>query len=409
MNHWQVIRSQPRLLAFGALLTFLSSVGQTFLIALFGGHIREALALGNAEYGLLYGLATLGSAVVLLRLGRVVDERDLRAVTAAVLLGAAGGCVLLAGAHNAAMLLLAFFVLRLCGQGMLMHTAQTTMGRYFRSGRGRAVGVSMLGLPLAEAVMPVVLVTTTAVLGWRGSWLAMATVLVAGVLPLALVLLRGHGERVARWQAQRRVEADAGAGQDGYRRSEVLHHPLFYALVPAVMAPPVVITALFFHQVPVAEEQGWSLEWLASSFLAFGAAHVIGLLAVGPLVDRMGARWLVPLALLPMIAALVLLAGARGDWVAPTYLFITGLSAGAVSTLMGALWAELYGTTHLGAIRAMVHAVMVTCTAAAPLLAGVLLDAGYAPATLALAFAAYTTATAALAALPLDRTPPRAA
>lgn len=399
MNVRDLLLNHPRLLAFGVVLTGLSSFGQTFLISLFGGHVREALELGNTGYGLIYSLATLASAVTLVRAGRVVDTRDLRLVTAGVLATAAAGCALLAGAHGVLVLLVAFYLLRLSGQGMMVHVAQTTMGRYFRAERGRAVSIAMLGLPLAEALMPMTLVAATGLLGWRTTWLAAAVVLAVAMVPLGLWLLRGHSERVATWQAE--VDATASdEARDGtdWRRRDVLRHPVFYALMPAIMGPPLIVTALFFHQVPVAEAKGWGLDWLASSFLAFGAAHVVGLVLAGPLVDRLGARRLVPLLLVPMLLALLTLALVPGSWAAPVYLFLMGMSAGTAGTLMGALWAELYGTRHLGAIRALAQAVMIMTTAVSPVLAGALLDAGMAPTTLALVLAGYTLAAFLLAA-----------
>ena len=74
----------PRLLAFGFLLPFASAFGQTFFIGLFGDHLRAAYGLTNASFGLLYSLATVTSAGLLMWLGRLIDRVDLRHYTAAV-------------------------------------------------------------------------------------------------------------------------------------------------------------------------------------------------------------------------------------------------------------------------------------------------------------------------------------
>ena len=55
---------------------------------------------------------------------------------------------------------------------------------------------------------------------------------------------------------------------------------------------------------------------------------------------------------------------------------VVGVTAGASSPVVGSLWAELYGVTHLGAIRALVTSLMVFATAASPFVFGVLLDLG---------------------------------
>ena len=53
-----------------------------------------------------------------------------------------------------------------------------------------------------------------------------------------------------------------------------------------------------------------------------------------------------------------------------------GFSYGISTTLFGALWPEVYGVKHLGAIRAVTVAIMVFATAMGPGLTGFLIDLG---------------------------------
>ena len=80
--------------------------------------------------------------------------------------------------------------------------------------------------------------------------------------------------------------------------------------------------------------------------------------------------------LVPLSLATFLLTVFDSPWVLPVFMVLVGFVVGGISTVSGALWAELYGTRHLGAIRAPVTAAMVFSTALAPGLIGVLLDAG---------------------------------
>ena len=50
-GYWRLIRAHPRFLGFGFLLAFVSSFGQTFYVALFGGEIRDAFNLSHGEFG----------------------------------------------------------------------------------------------------------------------------------------------------------------------------------------------------------------------------------------------------------------------------------------------------------------------------------------------------------------------
>jgi len=388
------LRPHARLLGFGLLLVALSGSGQSFFISLFGGEIRAAFDLSNAGFGGLYALATLTSGLLLIFLGRGVDRLPLALFTTLVMAGAAAGGVLLAAAPAAWALLPAFLLLRLCGQGLMVHVAQTTVARRFARRRGTAVSMVTLGLPMAEAALPALAVTLIAALGWRSAWLVIAAALLL-FLPLALWLLRG--ERGARGEAPGGKAPPGRDASRGWGRRKVLRDARFYAALPALLAPPFIITALFIHQVAVAEAKGWSLAWLASVFPAFAVTHVLALLLTGPLVDRVGAVRLLPVYLLPLALALLVLAFGRGDPAAPFYLGLAGLSVGSAGALMGALWPELYGVRHLGAIRGLAHGCMVLSTAVAPVLAGLLLDAGATVPGLALAMAVLVAAASALA------------
>lgn len=63
-----------RWLAGGFLLMFCSSFGQTFFISLSAGEIRTEYGLSHGQFGLLYMIATLGSALTLPWMGKIVDH-----------------------------------------------------------------------------------------------------------------------------------------------------------------------------------------------------------------------------------------------------------------------------------------------------------------------------------------------
>ncbi len=166
----------------------------------------------------------------------------------------------------------------------------------------------------------------------------------------------------------------------------------FYRILPAVILPTPIMTMLFFHQAYIAEVKAWSLEWLATCFIAFAAATIVASLTAGPFVDRFGASRVLPLTAGPMIAGLLFLAFGTTREFALFYMIAVGLTIGARYTLSGAIWAERYGVDHLGAIRALVHTVTMTLYGIAPALAGALIDAGVEITTLVFGMAIMLTA-----------------
>lgn len=323
-------------------------------------------------------MATLASGLTLMWLGRQVDRLELRLFTGLVLAGFTAACLLMALAPVVPLLALALYGLRLGGQGLMTHIAITSMARYFEAGRGKALSFVPLGHALGEMLFPLLAVGAIAVLGWRGSWLTIA-VLAGGVLaPLLFWLLAGQNERHARY-LERSGGAD-GLQTAGLRRHwsrpEVLHDPRFWLLLPAVLSSSFIITGIFFHQVHLVESKGWTLAWFASGFVVYAGTSLIAALAIGPLIDHASAARLMPFYLMPLGLGLAVLTVSNAPMAAMAFMLLGGITAGINQTVTSALWAELYGTLHLGAIRALVAAFSVLASALSPVMLGALIDLG---------------------------------
>ncbi len=167
MNYLRFLAAHPRVLGFGFALAFFSSFGQTFFISLFGEEIRGTFDLSHGQFGLGYSLATLASGLTIIWLGRKLDTVDLRLFSAVLCAGLVFACFTMGIAPVVAVLVAAIYLLRLTGQGLLSHTAMTSMARYFDEGRGKAISVAALGFPAGEAVLPILAVVVMERIGWR--------------------------------------------------------------------------------------------------------------------------------------------------------------------------------------------------------------------------------------------------
>jgi MFS family permease len=357
----------PRVLSFGVLLTLFSSFGQTFLISIFVPRLLDEFALNTAQFGALYAGATLTSAASLPFFGRLIDRITLRTFSLTVGLGLVLACFAMALAPNVAVLFVAILGLRLTGQGLLSLTASTTMARVFTEGRGRALSVSGLGYPLGEGLLPMAIVLLIHAAGWRLSWGILGGVIALLLLPAMSSLLRDvepqHQREVVR---HRRHPPKLRLLRDGR----------FYLLLPGNLFLPVVLTALFLYQIPLAETRGWSAQTMAAAFIGFAVARMAASLIVGPWIDRWGAVRLFPMILVPTCVGLGVLAAGSSPWIAFIYLALAGVSQGIASPMMTALWAEVYGVETLGATKSTVSMLGIFATALGPLLLGWLLKAG---------------------------------
>ncbi|MEK9660293.1 MAG: MFS transporter [Alphaproteobacteria bacterium] len=401
MSYLRFVVANWHLLGFAFLLSFGSSFGQTFYISLSSAQIREAFDLTHGGFGLAFTVATLASGVVLVWAGRLIDRLDLRLFSALVVGGLVAGMAAMSVVGSVVALTIVLFVLRICGQGLMIHTASTTLARYLDRDRGKALSVGMLGQPAGEAVLPLFAVGFIAAIGWRDAWLLAAAATAAVAFVLLPLLLRGQGARHAEYLVR---TVDDGAVADGtpaarrhWTRGEVLRDPRFFMMVPMVLAFPFIGTGFFFHQVYIAETRGWPIALLASAFVGFAIARVVASLVFGPAIDRYGAARLVTLPLAPLVVTLVTVI-VSDHWIVPVvYLAALGVSVGMLIPLLGAVWAELYGTRHIGAIKAQSTSIVVLGSATSPAVFGFLIDHGVSIARISVLCLVYVVAAGALA------------
>jgi len=362
-----------------------SSLGQTFFIGLFGGQLREDFDLSQSAFGALYGGATLTSGLLMFWLGSLADHWSMRRSIALALSGLALGAALIAQAQTVVGLIVALFLLRLCGQGLAGHLAVVAAARYARR-RGRAVAMVSYGFILGEAILPSAVAFAMIGMDWREVWLTAAAVSAVVALPILVWLAWPLTHPLDLNRVQGRVEP--GDVRTMTRR-KLFSQASFLRVLTLVLLPAVVVTAVFLHQGTIAERLGWQLSDLASGFLLFAALQGVFAFAGGRIVDRFSARVLLRVALLPAgfgLLALAVLDPAYSLW----FLFAgVGMTSGLNGVITGAIWVELFGLAQLGLIRGVYSALMVVSSALGPVFLGALFDWQVSFMTMALAYLLY--------------------
>ena len=365
------LNQNARWLAAGGVLTFLSSFGQTYFISIFAGEIRGEFGLSHGEWGGIYSLGTSVSAIVMIWAGALTDVFRVRTIGPVILVGLAVACAAMAVNTWVWALPFVIFLLRLFGQGMSSHIAVVAMSRWFIATRGRALSIASLGTALGEAALPITFVALLGVVDWRMLWWVAAVIALMGV-PVLVRLLRL--ERTPQSMAQ--TTSSTGLGGRHWTRGEVLRHPLFWFMVPALLGPSAFHTAFFFHQVYLAEIKGWAHVELVAFFPVYTGMAIVALIGSGWALDKFGAARLMPYYQLPLVVSFIVFSYATG----PMGIFIgflfMAITSGGNNTLANAFWAEFYGTANIGAIKAMIAAVMVLGSAIGPGITGLFIDLG---------------------------------
>ncbi len=369
---FKFVSQQWRFLLFGALLTFWSGPGQTFVISLFGEHLRADFNLTHGEFGTIYTIATLISAALLWKTGPLVDHLPLRKFAPFMVLLMVVAIGLFAAIQGPITLLLGILFVRFMGQGMLNHIAITAMARRFEAERGRAISFVGLGFIIGESIFPPAIVFALGFYDWRLIWPAMALLAAVTFLPFIHKLI-GHTQGQ---DGKGTAALENATKEDGHwTRADLLRDPRFYLLAVIPIAQSGIITGLFFHQVHIISLKGWSFEWWSFCFTIFAGFSMLGGLASGFIIDRFSARQIAPFSLLFMVAAFILMAELSHPFVAVLLMALLGVGASYTMLAMSTLWAELYGTRHLGAIRSVANVVMVFGSALGPVIMGLAFDA----------------------------------
>lgn len=364
---------------------------QTNFIAQFNTALRSEFGLSHGEFGGFYTLATLASASVLVFAGILADKMPARRLAIFCMLGLACTAMIMAGAGHVAVLVVALALLRFFGQGMLSHVAMTTMSRWFNRFRGRALSFAGFGFIIGDAILPFLLTVSILTFGWRNVWAGAAAILVALIVPAIWFLLRDppEGRRghpvVANPDGMTALEM---TGQQ-WTRARVLRDPLFYVLLPGIMGPPAIGTLYIFHQAHLTQSKGWDLTTFTALFPFLSLSLAVSSISAGFLVDRFGAWRLMPVVLLPLGMASLILGTVEPIWSVPIAFICIGVTQGMMSPVVGAMWVEIYGTAHIGAIRSLVTAALVAASALGPGIAGFLIDAGYPVTVQTFGYAAY--------------------
>ena len=363
------IYKNTNLLFFGFLIAFASGFGQTFFISLFSQDFRDTFKLTNTEFGSLYSIATLLSAVTIIWAGKLIDTVSLKKYTLMIIAGLALTCLMASFVFNVIYLFLVIYFLRLFGQGLMGHTSRTTMARYFNTNRGKALAISGFGFSIGEIIYPTAVVFLLLTIGWRLTWFS-SSIFIAIFFGIIFYLIFKKNN----FQKENDKNEDINLSNSSWRRRDVLKDLKFYMYLPISLLMSFTVTGFLFHQVYIAEIKSWTMINLAQGFIFYAISGIAGSIISGFLVDKLSGRKLIPIHLLPMGVIFLVMLISDNVYVLFLYMAGLGLSNGFTENISNSLWAEMYGVKNLGSIKALLTFFGVMASASSPFLYGMVLD-----------------------------------
>ena len=375
-----------KVIVFGFIFTFFSSFGQSFFLGIFNTSIRETLSITHGQFGSIYASATLCSSLLLIWVGKKIDDINIFRFAIYVTLLLSFSCFFFSKISSIVFLFIAIFLMRFSGQGMMSHTATTTVSRYFTKSRGRALSICWFGLSSAEFILPVLMVFLLSLTTWQNIWTVIA-LLILIFLPITSFLL----VRTVKLDTRESTEGEEFKEENikQWKRIEVIKDYKFYIVSMNMLAMPWIATGVFVYQSFITESKNWGPFVIAQSFMSYSVFSVITLLISGFLIDKFTSRKLLIFMNIPLFLSTFVIIYFDAQFTAFIFLGLIGISNGLANVLGSSTWAEVYGVKHIGSIKALTTALMVFSTAFGTALFGILIDIGFSIENIAIISALY--------------------
>ena len=363
-----------KVIIFGFIFTFFSSFGQSFFLGLFNSSIRETLSITHGQFGSIYASATLLSSLVIIWIGKKIDEVNIFTFASLVTILLSFSCFFFSKIQSISFLFAAVFLMRFSGQGLMSHTASTTISRYFTKSRGKALSTIWFGLSSAEFILPVLIIFLLSFLDWRNIWIIISIISLIFLPFISFVLLKNLNFD------SRETENNPDLSSDNiknWKRTEVIKDYRFYILGANMLAMPWITTGIFVYQSFILSSKNWGPFVIAKSFMAYSILSVITLFVAGILIDKFTSRKILMYMNLPLLLSSIIIIFFDDPNISFLFLGLIGISNGFANVLGSSTWAEIYGVKYIGSIKALTTALMVFSTAFGTALYGFLIDQGF--------------------------------
>ena len=363
-----------KVIIFGFIFTFFSSFGQSFFLGLFNSSIRETLSITHGQFGSIYASATLLSSFLLIWVGKKIDDINIFKFAFYVTLLLSFSCFFFSKISSIALLFISVFLMRFSGQGLMSHTATTTITRYFTKSRGKALSIGWFGLSTAEFILPILIVYLLTITAWQNIWISIS-ILTLIFLPLASFFLIKKLNFDTREQENAIDNKTKEIKQ--WQRIEVIKDYRFYIVCLNMLAMPWIATGVFVYQSFITDAKEWGSFVIAQSFMVYSILSVVTLLGSGFLIDKFTSRKLLIFMNIPLLFSTLVLFYFDNPITSFIFLGLIGISNGLANVLGSSTWAEIYGVKYIGSIKALTTALMVFSTAFGTALFGFLIDRGF--------------------------------
>lgn len=332
--------------------------GRTQGLGLITEPLLADLQLDRVVFARINLWATLIGALFCLGIGRLIDHFGSRLVLTFVTVALAIVTLSMSTIHSLPALAVLITLTRGLGQSALSVVSITIVGKWFV----RRINLAMAVYTVALSVGFMVAFPTIGALvlrgGWRQAWWIMGLVLLLGLAPLALLLVRRSPE-----SGLRQLEAT-----EGYTLAQALRSPAFWVFGFASSVYGLIASGIGLFNESILAERGFAASMYHRSLVIVALTSLAGNFLGGWLTKRWSMNRLLALTMGLLAGSLIGLPHLRTPTHVSLYAVVMGLAGGFVIVIFFSFWSRVYGRRNLGKIQGAAQTLTVVASAIGPLL-----------------------------------------
>ena len=363
-----------------------TSPGQTYGVSIFNPSFLDTLNISLSQLTGAYMFGTLLAAIPQPYVGGLMDRFGIRRMMAIIVIALGLACFFMASVQSLGMLFIAFFLLRLFGQGALSLLAGNIPAMWFNERLGRVSGLLNVATAAAVAIIPPLILWLISNYGWRSAYVILGIAVWAILMPILLILFRNRPEDVGQ-------QLDGLPLNPGVASPKLLHTNekpqtseyswtlkeaqrtrAYWIMLVYTALWALIATAIYFNLLPLFTSKGFTETQAAATYTILAISAAITQLVAGAMADKLPLNWLLVVGISGLTGAILVLALGISPWMGSAYAILMGISQGFGGVVGGTLWARYYGREHLGKIRGSVFTAGVAGSSVGPFLMGLIYD-----------------------------------
>jgi MFS family permease len=269
----------------------------------------------------------------------------------------------------------------------------TAISQWFRSRRGLAMGLTVVGGGVGEFVGPPLANYLVELVGWRQAYSFLAAAFWLTLLPIAALILRRRpqdlgllpdgemappvpGDEAAAGPGPALEEEPEGASDADLTLRQAVRTLPFWLIATAFFLPMMSGIGLFTHLVVIFTDMGTSARTASLALGLIGGLSIAGRFGFGFAADRFSVRkaYTGCYVIEALGVSILLTTPWLGTDALFAYVVVYGLTVGGGLVLAPLIVAECFGLKAMGAIFGVLAVAAVVGGAIGPLLAGIIFD-----------------------------------